>query len=179
MSKWSKVGDWLKENAGTGAALVGSLLTQNIPGAFAAGAALVSSATGTDDPTKALEQLQSNPETLLKLKQLTLENEKSIRDHIESIHKLDLEDGQHKHLETQKTIRAGDASLDEKIRMFRPERAKESWVATISYCLACFGVRAVTGNDIFDIVMAGLLSSPALGYMGLRTADKIWQKNAK
>lgn len=176
---WKKVGEWIKDNAGTGAALVGSLLTQNIPGAFAAGAALVSSATGTDDPVKALEQLQSNPETLLKLKRLAIDNEKSIREHIESMHRLNLEDGQNQHLETQKTIRAGDASLDEKIRMFRPARAKESWIATIGYCLACFGVRAVTGNDIFDIVMAGLLSSPALGYMGLRTADKIWQKNAK
>jgi hypothetical protein len=179
MSKWAKVGEWIKDNAGTGAALVGSMLTGNVAGAVASGVALVSSATGSDDPEKALEQLQGNPEALIKLKQLTIDNEKSIREHIESMHRLELEDGQHQHLETQKTIRAGDASLDEKIRMFRPARAKESWVATIGYCLACFGVRAVTGNDIFDIVMAGLLSSPALGYMGLRTADKIWQKNAK
>lgn len=29
--EWRDVGDWLKSNAGTGAALVGSLLTGNIP----------------------------------------------------------------------------------------------------------------------------------------------------
>lgn len=31
MSTWSKVGDWLKDNAGSGAALVGSLVTGNVP----------------------------------------------------------------------------------------------------------------------------------------------------
>lgn len=41
MSDWGKVGGWLKDNAGTGAALVGSLLTGNAPGAIAAGISLV------------------------------------------------------------------------------------------------------------------------------------------
>ena len=34
---WAEVGKWLKENAGIGATLVGSLLTGNVPGAVAAG----------------------------------------------------------------------------------------------------------------------------------------------
>ena len=52
--KWSAVGGWLKDNAGTGAVLVGSILTGNVPAAVAAGAALVSSATGESDPAKVL-----------------------------------------------------------------------------------------------------------------------------
>lgn len=45
--KWQDVGDWIKRNAGPGAALVGSLVTGNIPGAVAAGVSIVSGATGT------------------------------------------------------------------------------------------------------------------------------------
>ena len=52
---WSDVGSWLKTNAGTGTALIGSLLTGNVHGAIAAGVSLVSSATGQSDPQKALE----------------------------------------------------------------------------------------------------------------------------
>ena len=79
---WKSLGGWIKENAGTGAALVGSLLTGNVPGAVAAGVSLVSGATGTDDPEKALHQLQGNPEALLKLKELYYQNEASVRSHI-------------------------------------------------------------------------------------------------
>jgi hypothetical protein len=60
--KWSKVGGWLKDNAGTGTALIGSLLTGNVPGAIAAGVSLVSGATGSNDPSEVLAQLQGNPE---------------------------------------------------------------------------------------------------------------------
>lgn len=43
---WNGVGTWLKGNAGTGAALVGSLLTGNVPAAVVAGVALVSTVLG-------------------------------------------------------------------------------------------------------------------------------------
>jgi hypothetical protein len=89
---WSDVGSWLKSNAGTGTALVGSLLTGNVPGAVAAGVALVSSATGHSDPVKALEQLQTNPETLLKLRELAQKNEESIRGHLAEMYRLELGD---------------------------------------------------------------------------------------
>ena len=60
---WSDVGSWLKDNAGTGAALVGSLLTGNVPGAVAAGVALhgwamyfVVPPRGLSSPVRTLEQ---------------------------------------------------------------------------------------------------------------------------
>lgn len=74
---WTDVGSWLKNNAGTGAALVGSLLTGNVPGAVAAGVALVGSATGTNDPAKALAALQGDPATVLKLRELAVQEEAS------------------------------------------------------------------------------------------------------
>lgn len=173
--KWSKVGRWLKKNAGSGTALIGSLLTGNVPGAIAAGASLVSGATGKTDPDEVLAQLQGNPETMLKLKELYYKNEDSVRQHLETMTRLELEDQQHEHSETQQTIRAGDTALDERIRLVRPTMAKQSWVATIAYCIGCFGVHAINGEDLFSIGIASILSSPAWAYLGLRSGDKLSQ----
>ena len=97
---------------GTGAALVGSLLTGNIPGAVAAGVAMVSSATGTDNPTEALEAFKSDPQTVVRLKELAVQEQDSIRKHLEEMTRLQLEDAQRAHTETQNTIRAGDVAED-------------------------------------------------------------------
>lgn len=78
---WGEVGDWIKNNAGKGAALVGSLLMGNVQGAIAAGVSLVSGATGTDDPAQALASLQSDPAALIKLKELYYQNEADVRRH--------------------------------------------------------------------------------------------------
>ena len=104
---WREVGEWLKSNAGTGAALVGSLLTGNIPGAVAAGVSLVSSATGTADPQQALEALQTDPQTLVRLRELANAEQANIRAHIEEMTRLQLEDTQKEHAETQATVRGG------------------------------------------------------------------------
>lgn len=90
--KWKTVGKWIKDNAGSGTALVGSLLSGNVPGAIAAGVSLVSSATGKDTPEEALIQLQNDPEALVKLKELYYKNEEDIRSHIEKMVELELTD---------------------------------------------------------------------------------------
>lgn len=172
MSNWRKVGDWLKDNATDGAALVGSLLTGNVAGAVAAGIGMVSSATGGDKPSEVLARLQNDPSTVIRLKEIALEEQKSIREHIETIERLKIEDAQLEHSETQKTIRAGDQSSDEKIRLVRPAMAKQSWLATIAYCIGCFAVQAINERIIFDILIAATLSAPAWAYLGLRTIDK-------
>lgn len=172
MSSWEKVGGWLKDNAGTGAALVGSLLTGNAPAAIAAGISLVSSATGQNDPEKALEALKTDPQTLVRLKELAYQEKQDVRRHIESMERSRLEDEQSKHRTTQETIRAGDAAADERIRWVRPEMAQQSWKATVAYCFACFLYRAFSGVEVFDLLVAGILSGPAFAYHGLRTWDK-------
>ena len=168
MKDWKKVGGWLKENAGTGVALVGSLLTGNAPSAIAAGIALVSSAAGTDSPAKVLEALQTKPETLLRLKELYYKNEESVRRHIETMAELEVRS----HETTQETIQAGDNATDQYVRRTRPTMAKQSWTATIAYCIGCFGVQAIAGEDLFNVYVAGILSAPAWTYLGMRTGDK-------
>lgn len=171
--KWSDVGSWLKDNAGSGAALVGSLLTGNIPGAVAAGVALVGSATGQNDPAKALEALQTNPETVLKLKELAFKEEESIRQHIRAMEEMRLKDEQAAHAEQQQTIRSGDNAGDEYVRHTRPMMARQSWYATMVYVIGFEGLKAA---EIFktgaSLELAMVIIAPAAAYLGFRSLDK-------
>ena len=160
---WSDVGSWIKDNAGTGAALVGSLLTGNIPGAVAAGVSMVGSATGTDDPVKAMEELKGNPEAVLKLKELYYKNEDSIREHIRAIKELELKDQQHEHQTTQETIRNGDNSQDTFVRRTRPGQSWVSLLAALAYVFV---------NDNPDEYIVILLLTLPWAYAGLRKVSK-------
>ncbi len=179
---WDQIGSFLKDYGGSSVALVGSLLTGNVPAAFAAGQALVATATGTTDPNKAMEALQ-NPETMLRLKELAYQNEADIRRHLEAMtlaelesKKADLNDAQASHAQTQETIRNGDNSEDKDIRMVRPNMAKQSWYATITYiAIMEFGRAFGWHNMPVVIEVAMMLSAPAWAYIGLRSWDK-WGK---
>lgn len=176
MMDWKVVGEWLRQNAGTGAALVGSLVAGNYPGAVAAGISLVSSATGTNDPAKALEQLQTNPDTVLKLKELALKEQDNIRAHIEKMAELELKDKQAEHHEQQETIRAGDKVEDEYVRHTRPRMARQSWYVTACYVVLFEGLKLFgVFSSGADMNLAMLLVSPAAAYIGFRT----WDKRAK
>lgn len=159
---WDSVGDWLKENGGKSAALVGSLLTGNVPGAVAAGMSMVATATGTDDPQQALDTLQMDPSTHAELQRIAMEEEKSIRHHIAEMKRLELEDKQKAHSETQQTIRNGD-SQESKIRWVRPVYALIALIAAIAY--------AFVKNTPNEFIFATLVSMP-LAYMGLREVGK-------
>lgn len=170
---WKAVGEWLKDNAGTGAALVGSLLTGNAPGAVAAGVALVSSATGTNDPAKALEQLQGSAETMLKLRELAVKEQDNIREHIRLMEEARLKDLQAEQHEQQETIRGGDQATDEYVRRTRPRMARQSWYATAGYVIVFEALKASgvwSGGAVFELAM--LLVAPAGAYLGFRTWDK-------
>lgn len=160
---WQGVGDWLKNNAGTGAALVGSLLTGNIPGAVAAGVSLVSSATGEANPEKALAALQTDAGTMLRLRELSVQNEASIREHIRAMEELRLKDAQAEHHETQETIRAGDRAEDRLVRWTRPVQSSVSLLAAIYY-----GLTSKTPS----IELLTLLLVLPWAYAGLRQIGK-------
>jgi hypothetical protein len=166
---WNDVGSWIKDNAGTGAALVGSLLTGNAPGAIAAGVALVSGATGTDDPALALSALKQDPATMVRLRELAVENDKDIRHHIETMTRLDLEDQQKSHHETQETIRQGDKSEHWLNRATRPGQSWCSLAAAIPY--------AFTNNP--DLMILGALLTLPFTYAGLRQTSKLGDIVAK
>lgn len=164
---WSAVGDWLKTNAGTGAVLVGSMLTGNVPGAIAAGVSLVSSATGETDPAKVLERLQTDPSTVIRLKELAVQDEASIREHIRAMHELELTDAQKEQEETQKTIRAGDVAEDWFVRRTRPAQSWASLFAAFAYI---FWNEAK--NMEADVTILGLLLTLPWAYAGLREVGK-------
>lgn len=179
MSSWAEVGDWLKANGGTGAALVGSLLVGNVPGAVAAGVALVSSATGEADPEKALAAVQTDPGTLLKLRELAVQDADSVRKHIQTMEEERLKDVQAEHEQQQLTIRAGDNSQDEYVRHTRPLMARQSWYATTAYII---GFEAAKGAALISVgastELAMLLMAPAAAYLGFRSLDKRGAANA-
>lgn len=166
-SGWSKVGNWLKGNAGTGAALVGSLLTGNVPGAVAAGVALVSSATGTNDATKALQQLQTDPATVIRLRELAVQEEASIRAHIQSMEELRMQDAQASHEQTQLTIRSGDNAEDVVVRRTRPLQSWLSLFASIFYA----GWQVYHQREVDEFVLGLFLTLP-WAYAGLREIGK-------
>ena len=161
--EWSEVGSWLKSNAGPGAALVGSLMTGNVPGAVSAGIALASSATGVSDPAEVLAQFQSDPRTVVKLKELVITNEENIRSHLEEMTGLELADKQAQHKETQQTIRTGDTAEDPFVRRTRPA---QSWISLIAALVYVFI------KDTPDIYVLGALLTLPWAYAGLRQVGK-------
>lgn len=160
---WQTVGEWLKNNAGTGAALVGSLLTGNIPGAVAAGVALVSGATGQATAEKALQALQTDPATVVRLRELAVQEEASIREHIRAMTEAELKDRQAEHHETQATIRSGDNAEDSFVRRTRPGQAWVSLFAGLAYVFTY-------GEP--DPYILGLLLTLPWAYAGLREIGK-------
>ncbi len=170
---WSDVGAWLKKNGGTGAALVGSLLVGNVPGAVAAGVALVSSATGEAEPDKVLATLQAEPATLLRLRELAVQEDASIREHVRLMEQQRLQDEQAAHKEQQDTIRKGDGAEDPYVRHTRPKMARQSWYATAAYVVLFEGLhQAGVFKSGASVELAMLLSAPAWAYLGFRSLDK-------
>jgi hypothetical protein len=160
---WSDVGEWLKSNAGTGAALVGSLLTGNVPGAVAAGVALVSGATGQATPERAMEALRGDPATLLRLRELAVQDEASIREHIRAMTEAELKDKQAEHEQTQQTVRSGDNAEDPFVRRTRPAQSWVSLFAALAY---------VFGKDTPSVEILMVLLALPWAYAGLRQVGK-------
>lgn len=172
---WKKVGEFIQEKGGSLLKLAGAVATGNVPGGIAAVASLVTQATGETEPDKALAVLQTNPEAMIALQRLLKENEADIRKHHRDMMQMEFEDEQLRHKETQTTVREGDKSSDEFVRRTRPMMARQSWQATVAYCLAS-GVAKGFGVDIFVFEVAAVLSAPAWAYIGLRTVDGFSRK---
>ena len=164
---WTDVGDWLKGNAGAGAVLVGSLLTGNLPGAVAAGVSLVTGATGEGDPDRVLQRLQTDPSTVIRLRELALQEETSVREHIRAMTELTLRDAQSEHEQAQLTIRAGDAAEDVFVRRTRPLQSWLSLVGAIAYVAYC-----TTVDKTVEEMVLGLLLTLPWAYAGLRQVGK-------
>lgn len=165
---WSKVGEWIKDNAGNSAALVGSLLTGNVPGAVAAGVSMVAGVTGTDDPGKSLLALQGNPEMMVKLERVRNERDAEVGRHIEAIALIKSENEQAEHEQTQLTVRNGD-NAEGGVKWVRPMHSTASLVAGMVYCYAA---------ETVDFNILGLWLALPFSYAGLRQVGK-WRTNTK
>ena len=165
---WNDVGQYLKANAATGVGLVGSILTGNIPAAVGLGVQLVASATGSTDPTQALATLQSDPATMVKLKELAVQEDANIRAHIQKMAEISVVDEQKEHAETQSTVRAGDASTDKIVKWTRP---LQSWCSLIFAGIYAYKAVAPT-----EFVFIGFMTLP-FTYFGLRQFGK-WKDSS-
>lgn len=170
---WKKVGEWLKSN-GTGlVGLAGAVATGNVPAGVAAVASMFTEATGETDPVKVLARLQADPQTLVKLEEIAKQAESDIRLHHRELLRLELEDQQKEHAETQTTIRTGDTAEDQYVRHTRPLMARQSWYATMGYVIGMELLQAVELiNTGASVELAMLLVAPAGAYIGFRTWDK-------
>lgn len=170
--EWKDVGQWLKDN-GTGLlGLAGAVATGNIPAGVAAVATLVSEATGKNSPAEALAALQTDPATMIKLKELAARSEQDIRMHHRELLRLQLEDGQKEQAEQQETIRSGDNAADEYVRHTRPLLARQSWWGAVAYTMIMEICKVYGHGNGADPYIIALISSPSLAYMGFRTWDK-------
>lgn len=160
---WQTVGNWIKDNAGSGAALVGALLTGNVPAAVAAGVSMVGTATGTNNPAKALEALQTDPTTVVKLKELANANEADVRRHLEAMHLAELQDAQAEQETTAKVTISGDNSQDVVVRRTRP---LQSWLSLVGALVYAFT------KESPDVTILGLLLTLPWAYAGLRQIGK-------
>lgn len=115
--------------------------------------------------TRQLQKLP--PESLVELERMKGELEKELTRRQE----LTLQDKQAEHHESQETVRSGDKSEDPYIRKTRPLMARQSLWATVLYCFVFELLKANGMGDGADLYIAGLLSSPAWTYLGLRTID--------
>lgn len=160
--KWSDVGDWISDNAGAGASLVGALLTGGSSAAIAMGVSMIAGATGTNDPDKALEALKNNPDMIIKLESLKNERSAEVNRHIESMEQGKLKDAQHEHETTANVVMNGD-NAEGGVKWIRPMQSTVSLAAGILYCFT-----AETIN--FEIL--GLWLALPWGYAGLRQFGK-------
>lgn len=162
---WQKVGDFIKDNAGNGAALIGTLLTGGTGPAIAAAISMVSNATGTNDPEKALQALNDNPDLMVKLEEIRLKRATEIDSHIAMMELAKLEDKQKEHETTAKLIIEGQKVAEGWFeKNSRPLMAWTSLLSTVAYAF-----HAATP----DPFIISILSSGYLAWMGLRTKDKI------
>ena len=166
--KWSDVGDWISDNAGAGASLVGALLTGGSSAAIAMGVSMIAGATGTNEPDKALEALKNNPEMLIKLESLKNDRSAEINRHIESMELAKLEDKQLEHETTVRVMIEGQKVAEGWFeKNSRPAMAWVSLISTIAYAFY-----ALVNKLTPDLVMVGVMSGGYLAWMGLRTMDK-------
>ena len=165
---WSEVGDFIKDNAGNGAALIGTLLTGGTGPAIAAAISMVSSATGTNDPEQALQALSDKPELMVKLEQIRLQRATEIDKHIETMELARINDRQKEHQATSNLMIEGQKVASSGFE--KKSRPAMAWLCLVSTIV--YGFYALVNNLTPDLIVLGTISGGYLAWMGLRSIDK-------
>ena len=161
---WGKVGSWLADNVGSGASLVGALLTGGTSAAVAMGISMVADATGTNNPDKALEALKNNPEMVIRLEELKNERKVEVNRHIETMEKAKLDDKQAEHSTTATVIVEGQKAATHWL-----EKSVRPAMALASMVFSGFYVQSAEADPVLLAIVIG----PCFAWMGLRTIDKV------
>ena len=189
MSVFEDIGAFIKKNGSGLLGLAGSVLTGNVLGGVNSVKSMITEATGTDNMSTAITRLRADPTMLVKLEEIAKANEADIRDHHQTMQKMEIEDLQKEHSEQQLTIRGGDQSPAEYVQETRPKIARQSWYATMTYIIGMevlkLGHLLIVGtpavNQLLfggaDMSLALVLLGPAGAYFGFRSADKIFKKS--
>lgn len=163
---WDKVGDFIKDNAGAGASILGALLTGGSTAAISSAISIVAGVTGTTEPDKALAALKNSPNLMMELEVAKLKRETEIDKHVFDMAKIS--SGEHE--QTQLTVRNGDNQKGA-IKWVRPLHATVSLVAAIAYVF--------NAATVDWMVLTALLALPT-SYAGLREFGKhSFNKNVK
>jgi len=165
---WSDVGGWIKDNAGSGATIIGSLLTGNIPGAIAAGVSMVSGVTGTDDPEKALVALKADPKLLIELERIKNSRSEEINRHIEVMALANIEDKQKEHETTAKVIIEGQKVATGWFE--KNSRPMMGW-CSLFFTFWYLGYSLVNNAAVSEMGLI-VASGGYFAWMGLRSLDK-------
>jgi len=164
---WGDVGEWLGKNGGDALGVVAALLTGNAPAAIAAGAGIVSRATGGTTPAEVLKRLQTDPASLVRMEEIAKEREADVHRHLERMFELQVQSESDEHEQTQMTIRSGDNAEDVVVKRTRPYQSWLAMICAIVYVVAC----TVKGSPVDEMVFFGFLGITG-GYMGLREYGK-------
>ena len=100
---------------------------------------------------------------MLRLRELAVQDEASIREHIRAMTELELLDAQREHHETQETVRAGDKAEDRFVRWTRPGPSWFSLGSAVAYVFT-------RENPSIEVVL--LLLALPWAYAGLRQIGK-------
>lgn len=161
--------DEIKDIVGSAAPLVGSLLGGPLGGSVGT---LIADKLGVkDDASEILNKLKTDPESLVKIKQMESDERQQLRQLKFEEAKLKSEERKHEHQTTQETIQTGDTAEDKYVRRTRPKMARLSFYFGTLYALV---MEAATLWDIGDganPVLLGTLYGPAFTYLGMRTVD--------
>jgi len=161
--------DDIKDFIGGAAPVVGTLLGGPIGGSIGG---LIANKLGVEnDPKAILEKLQTDPEALIKIKQMESEERQQLRQLQYKATELEATERMRQHETTQKTIQVGDTAEDPYVRHTRPMMARWSFFGSLAYLflfelLASFGIGAGANEYLL-----GILLGPSVTYMGVRTVD--------